>query len=95
LHPVLDVGNEYWLVALATDPSTVAVWNLNNIGEGATLAFSYTGGATWTLTAFPATVPAFDVLGTAIPEPGFWFPVAARSELYGRYAGLAQTPYER
>jgi hypothetical protein len=71
LHPVLDTGTEYWLVALATDPSTVAVWNLNSIGNDTTLAFSYDGGANWITTVSPAAVPAFDVLGTstAIPEP--------------------------
>jgi hypothetical protein len=73
LHPLLHQNTRYWLVALATDPSTIAAWNLNVTVDRGTVAFSYDGGGSWVLTPPSAEVPAFDVVGsavTAIPEPG-------------------------
>jgi hypothetical protein len=69
LHPLLTVGTRYWVVLTETDLTAGDMeWNWNS--QGLT-GFSYRNTNTqnaWTVDAGEAT-PAFDVSGTAVPEP--------------------------
>jgi hypothetical protein len=67
VHPLLQAGNQYWLVASSTGENE---WNLNSIGELGPHAGSINGVPFGPVTTEQA---AFEVLGTpagaAVPEP--------------------------
>lgn len=62
----LTSGTNYWLEVLPYDSGTNALWDLNNTHTSGTNSFYDTadGWASGT-----ATIGAFDVLGTPVPEP--------------------------
>jgi PEP-CTERM motif len=65
-------GTQYWLVAVQPDSSTTDRWYLSNADTGAT-AYNEVGNATgpWTLLS-DESVSAFQVDGSAVPEPSTW-----------------------
>jgi hypothetical protein len=75
---LLDAGQQYWVIAHATDPAAVDLWG-DNMGTSNNPAFpdnyssmvATNNGSGWTVTARDIT-PAFDVLGdpaSPVPEP--------------------------
>jgi len=82
---LLAAGEQYWVIAQATDPATVDYWG-DNKGTSNNPAFpdNYSGtvatnnGTGWTL--HDDITPAFDVLGdpvSPVPEPKSGLPLAA------------------
>ncbi|SPP99681.1 exported hypothetical protein [Candidatus Sulfobium mesophilum] len=71
VHPLLDVGTTYWLVASPPVSDTWAGWNFNSIGDTGTVLFSLDGGAGWGTLGYtePITRGVFRVNSTAVPEP--------------------------
>ena len=69
LHPALQAGTEYWLVADLPEPSTeIAGWNTNSIGDLGPVSFN-TDLAGWEPAA-TLTRGAFEIDGTpTVPEP--------------------------
>ena len=65
LHPLLLVGQQYWLAAFATSPTTAA-WNDNSIGVQTTGAERQDQGP-WFAVTNPDGTPAFQING--VPEP--------------------------
>ena len=65
LHPVLQMGQQYWLVAFAHD-STWAAWNDNNTGDSGPVTQSNDNGLTYNV--FSGARGAFEVT-SAVPEP--------------------------
>jgi PEP-CTERM motif len=64
---VLQNGSTYWL-APASDNVTWEAWNWNTTGANGNGALSTDGGTTWAPGPYDPN-GAFDVLGTAVPEP--------------------------
>jgi len=62
LHPSLVSGTRYWVEVAAAAPSTMGTWNFNTTGANG-LVFQTGNGVA------PATLPAFAVDVTAVPEP--------------------------
>jgi len=68
LHPVLNPGTPYWLVASAPVSDTWAAWNLSSPTVTGTTAYRI-GLGPWILS--PAdTLGAFRLTGSPIPAPG-------------------------
>ena len=68
LQPELQSGAMYWLIASAPIADTFAVWNMNNQGASGPRAYREFGGS-WA-TNISVDLGAFEIQGTAIPEPG-------------------------
>jgi hypothetical protein len=66
LHPILQAGTRYWLIADPGNAATWDVWNFNSIGDTGPHALSAGGGP---FTDGNATRGAFEILGTPVPEP--------------------------
>lgn len=69
LHPVLNPGEQYWLVAFAPNDTTFMAWNFSV--NDSPQAFSLLNGS-HSLTGpweFGSPRGAFQVVGTPIPEP--------------------------
>jgi hypothetical protein len=70
LHPLLEAGMPYWLIAEPGDPSTWAAWNLNSIGATGPRAISQAGGP---FSVQTDTLATFEITGTpfvpTVPEP--------------------------
>lgn len=74
--PMLQAGTEYWLVAEEPDPDTVVAWAWNDIGDTSTGDFVYNdAGSISGLWQVDLGDPrgAFEVQGTATPEPATLF----------------------
>ena len=75
LHPTLTAGTPYWLVAVALNADTFAVWDLNSTGDtinGSNAALNDLASATgpWTLATAGQVRNAFEIDGAAtVPEP--------------------------
>jgi len=71
LHPVLEAGTQYWLVASAPESDTYAAWNMSLSDEG--LHVRRDGTDPWvnvdTSIRDDFTKAAFRITGTAVPEP--------------------------
>ena len=74
--PVLQAGTEYWLVAQESDPDTVVAWGWNDIGDISTGNFVYNDAGSisgpWQVDLGDSR-GAFEVQGTATPEPATLF----------------------
>ena len=66
LHPILQAGTQYWLIADPGNAATVDAWNFNSIGDTGPHAVSAGGGP---FTDGTNTRGAFEILGTPVPEP--------------------------
>ncbi len=67
LNPLLEAGEQYWLVATAPSSDTLAAWNYNSIGDLGLRAFRIDLGD-WTVIETPKG--AFRISGRpATPEP--------------------------
>ena len=68
LHPVLNAGTEYWLVAFAPDDNTFMGWNLslNDFSTFVLLNGTHSITGPW---EFSAPRGAFQINGSPVPEP--------------------------
>jgi len=64
----LTAGQRYWLVAVANSADGNLAWNMNNIGANGTYAFG--SGNIPDLIVTQGEMPAFEILGSEVPEPG-------------------------
>jgi hypothetical protein len=67
VHPSLQAGQTYWVIALAENDIAKGAWYFNNNGPTGWLV-STNQGASWTANTVAST-PAFEVDGVAVPEP--------------------------
>jgi hypothetical protein len=65
----LSVGTTYWLVAQETDAGTEQTWDYAYNDATNNVAFNQVGSATGPWTTFNGTDVAFQINGTAVPEP--------------------------
>jgi len=65
-NTVLEGGKQYWITVSALDDTTAGAWSYNGLDLVDNVAFDLGDG--WV--NIPAQVPAFDVIGNAVPEPG-------------------------
>lgn len=72
LNPLLEVGEQYWLIASVPGPNTWAAWNYNSTGDVGLRAYRSDLG-TWGVDE--VTTNAFRVTGTSVPvsEPASIF----------------------
>jgi hypothetical protein len=68
LHPILNPGTDYWLIASAPNSDTWAVFNNSSPGVLGTRA-TRQGTGPWTIT-IDTEMAAFRVSGTPVPAPG-------------------------
>lgn len=68
LHPLLNAGTQYWIVAFAPEDDTFMGWNLslNDFSTSVLLNGSHSLTGPW---EFSAPRGAFQVNGTPVPEP--------------------------
>jgi hypothetical protein len=64
-HSLLSPGLEYWVV-VGADMNDSIGWNLNSTADNSPTVRSFDSGATWSSGSTPG---AFEIDGTAVPEP--------------------------
>ena len=72
LHPSLSSLSNYWVVVLPGDTTTFGGWKASIFFANTQVTDrSVDGGSTWS-TDPGGGAPAFDVIGTSVPEPTTW-----------------------
>jgi hypothetical protein len=69
---ILTGGQQYFMILgpLSTSDTSNNAWNWNNQGVAGDIQQSNDGGVTWIDGGSGSTLSAFDVLDSAVPEPG-------------------------
>ena len=68
-NPILAAGTNYWVVGFPGASDTYAAWNWNDQAVTGPGEFSTDGGSTWSVPTPNVSMGAFEIFGTAVPEP--------------------------
>lgn len=72
LNPILLGSTNYWVAMTTTANNILAAWNFGSPVVNTNRVRSLDGGVTWSEVDGSSNAAAFQIEGTAVPEPGTW-----------------------